>query len=255
MCGLFNQCPGVEDVKSYGERAGVEPYKATENKRKFQKTEERKMKKRFNMLLQLFAETGSDPAASAGTGADPAADPAADPKKQTAAPAATVKEKPAKYTDADVDEILNKKFAEWQKKQQKAVDEAQKLATMDANQKVEYERDQLKKELEELKRVSALAEMSKTARKMLSDNGITISDDLLSVMVTEDSAITKAAIDSFSTMFTEAVEAVVKERLKGEPPRKGAGSPATMTKEQILAIKDPELRHKKMLENRSLFDF
>lgn len=255
MCGLFNQCPGVEDVKSYGERAGVEPYKATENKRKFQKTEERKMKKRFNILLQLFAETGSDPASSPGTGADPAADPAADPKKQTAAPAATVKEKPAKYTDADVDEILNKKFAEWQKKQQKAVDEAQKLATMDANQKVEYERDQLKKELEELKRVSALAEMSKTARKMLSDNGITISDDLLSVMVTEDADSTKAAIDSFSTMFTEAVEAAVKERLKGEPPRKGAGSPAAMTKEQILAIKDPELRQKKMLENRSLFDF
>ena len=68
MCGLFNQCPGVEDVKSYGERAGVEPYKATENKRKFQKTEERKMKKRFNILLQLFAETGSDPASSPGTG-------------------------------------------------------------------------------------------------------------------------------------------------------------------------------------------
>ena len=241
----------MEDVKSYGERAGVEPYKATENKRKFQKTEERKMKKRFNILLQLFAETGSDPASSPGTGADPAAD----PNKQTAAPAATVKENPAKYTDADVDEILNKKFAEWQKKQQKAVDEAQKLATMDANQKVEYERDQPKKELEELKRVSALAEMSKTARKMLSDNGITISDDLLSVMVTEDADSTKAAIDSFSTMFTEAVEDAVKERLKGEPPRKGAGSPAAMTKEQILAIKDPELRQKKMLENRSLFNF
>ena len=202
------------------------------------------MKKRFD--LQLFAEEA----------ATDAAEQAEEPAKPEPAPAAVLKEKGAKYTDADVDEILNRKFAEWQKKQQKAVDEAQKLATMNATQKAEYERDQLKKELEELKRISALSEMSKTARKMLSDNGITISDDLLSVMVTEDAETTKAAVDGFSQMFTQAVEAAVKERLKGDPPRKGSGSgvPA-MTKEQIMAIRDPELRQKKMLEHKELFNF
>ena len=207
------------------------------------------MKKRFD--LQLFAEEAATDAAAA-----PAAEQAEEPAKPEPAPAAVLKEKGAKYTDADVDEILNRKFAEWQKKQQKAVDEAQKLATMNATQKAEYERDQLKKELEELKRISALSEMSKTARKMLSDNGITISDDLLSVMVTEDAETTKAAVDGFSQMFTQAVEAAVKERLQGDPPRKGSGSgvPA-MTKEQIMAIRDPELRQKKMLEHKELFNF
>lgn len=207
------------------------------------------MKKQFD--LQLFAEEAATDAAAA-----PAAEQAEEPAKPEPAPAAVLKEKGAKYTDADVDEILNRKFAEWQKKQQKAVDEAQKLATMNATQKAEYERDQLKKELEELKRISALSEMSKTARKMLSDNGITISDDLLSVMVTEDAETTKAAVDGFSQMFTQAVEAAVKERLKGDPPRKGSGSgvPA-MTKEQIMAIRDPELRQKKMLEHKELFNF
>ena len=207
------------------------------------------MKKRFD--LQLFAEEAATDAAAA-----PAAEQAEEPAKPEPAPAAVLKEKGAKYTDADVDENLNRKFAEWQKKQQKAVDEAQKLATMNATQKAEYERDQLKKELEELKRISALSEMSKTARKMLSDNGITISDDLLSVMVTEDAETTKAAVDGFSQMFTQAVEAAVKERLKGDPPRKGSGSgvPA-MTKEQIMAIRDPELRQKKMLEHKELFNF
>ena len=126
---------------------------------------------------------------------------------------------------------------------------------MNATQKAEYERDQLKKELDELKRVSALAEMSRTARKMLSENGITISDDLLSVMVTEDAETTKSAVDSFTQMFTEAVEAAVKDRLKGEPPRKGSGGVTSMTKEQIMAIRDPELRQKKMLENKELFNF
>lgn len=161
------------------------------------------------------------------------------------APAATLKTKDAKYTDADVDDILNRKFAEWQKKQQKAVDEAQKLATMNATQKAEYERDQLKKELDELKRVSALAEMSRTARKMLSENGITISDDLLSVMVTEDAETTKSAVDSFTQMFTEAVEAAVKDRLKGEPPRKGSGGVTSMTKEQIMGNSRPRIETEK----------
>ena len=77
----------------------------------------------------------------------------------------------------------------------------------------------------------------------------------LSVMVTTDAEQTKAAVDSFAQFFNDAVEAKVKERLKGEPPRKGPGSAAPMTKEQIMAIRDPELRQKKMLENKELFNF
>jgi hypothetical protein len=74
-------------------------------------------------------------------------------------------------------------------------------------------------------------------------------------MVTTDAEETKAAVDAFAKAFKDAVESAVKDRLKGEPPRKGTGGAASMTKEQILAIKDPELRQKKMLENRHLFNF
>ena len=176
--------------------------------------------------------------------------------KAEPAPEATVKPKgEAKYTDEDLDKILNKKFAKWKEQEKEAVKEAEKMAAMNAQEKAEYERDQLKKELSELKKAAALAEMSKTARKMLSDGGITISDDLLSVMVTDDAVKTKAAIDGFSKAFTEAVEAAVKERLKGEPPRKGSGGVAAMTKEQIMAIKDPELRQKFMAQHKDLFNW
>lgn len=159
-----------------------------------------------------------------------------------------------KYTDRDLDEILNRKFARWQEKQQKAVDEAKKLAEMDAQQKAEYERDQLREELASLKRQASLAEMTKTARKILSDSGISVSDELLSVMVTTDAEETKTAVDGFASAFHAAVESAVKERLKGEPPRRGSGSTPAMTKEQIMAIRDPELRQRKMLENRKLFN-
>lgn len=203
--------------------------------------------------LQLFADepgavneptpAGTEPA-KPGAGNEPA-------------PAATVKPQgELKYTDEDVNKLIDKKFAEWQKKQEKAVGEAKKLAEMNATQKAEYERDQLQKELAELKKANALSEMSKTARKMLSENGITITDELLSLMISTDAEETKAAVDSFSKLFSEAVESAVKERLKGEPPRVGTGGGAAkMTKEEIMAIKDPELRQKKMLENKHLFNF
>ena len=204
--------------------------------------------------LQLFADdTGAD--AAAGADAEKAAPAHDDAGAEKGAEKGTDDAEKAKYTDADVDAMLNRKFAEWQKKQQKAVDEAKKLAEMDAQQKAEYERDQLRKELDDYKRRDSLAAMSKTARKMLADQGVTIPDELLGMMVTTEADNTKAAVDSFAKLFNEAVEAAVRDRLKGDPPRKGAGGgiPAK-TKEQIMAIKDPELRQAEMLKHRELFN-
>lgn len=203
------------------------------------------MEKTFN--LQLFAEE-----AATETGTAP--ENTTEQTKESATEPKGGKANEKKYSDADVDELINQKFAEWQKKKDKEVAEATKLAGMNAQEKAEHERDKLQKELDELKKTASLAEMSKTARKMLADSGINVSDDLLSLMVTTDAEETKKAIDGFTKLFKDAVESAVKERLKGETPKKGSGT-AAMTKEQIMAIKDPELRQKKMLENKSLFNF
>lgn len=135
------------------------------------------------------------------------------------------------------------------------VSEAEKLAQMSREEKAEYRAKQLEKELESYKRKESLAEMTKTARRMLSENGVSVPDELLAVMVTTDAEQTKNAVEGFSKAFSEAVEAAVKERLKGNPPKKSSGSAAPMTKEQIMAIRDPEERQKKMLEHRELFGF
>jgi hypothetical protein len=208
------------------------------------------MKELFN--LQLFADdAASDSAPGTAEKADDkgaAADTGKEQKEQK-----TDRQTP-KYSDDDLDKILGKRFARWQQDQQKAVDEAKKLAEMDATQKAEYERDQLKKELADLKRKDSIAEMTKTARKMLSDKNISVSDELLAMMVTTDAEETKKAIDGFTKAFNDAVENAVKERLRGTPPRRGSGTAPAMTKEQIMAIRDPELRQKKMLEHRELFN-
>ena len=208
------------------------------------------MKELFN--LQLFADdAASDSApgtAEKADGVGAAADTGKEQKEQKP------DRKAPKYSEEDFDKLFNRKYAELEKRKQKEIDEAKKLAEMNAQQKAEYERDQFKKELEEYKRKDSLSEMSKTARKMLSEKSINISDELLAMMVTTDAEETKAAIDGFTKAFTDAVENAVKERLKGAPPRRGSGSAPAMTKEQIMAIRDPELRQKKMLEHRELFN-
>lgn len=205
------------------------------------------MKKLF---LQMFADgaaEGPEPGTAEKDINKAAADTGKDTKKED--------RKEPKYSEDDLDEILGKRFARWKKEEQQKVDEAKKLAEMNAQQKAEYERDQIRKELESYKKKDAIAEMTKTARKMLSEKNINIPDELLAMMVTTEAEETKTAVDGFSKLFTEAVENAVKERLKGEPPRKGSGGTPAMTKEQIMAIKDPELRQKKILEHRELYHF
>lgn len=204
------------------------------------------MKKKI--CLQLFAEAAESGAEGGAETTEKAQTEIKEPGKETKAT--------PKYTDDDLDRIIGQKFAAWEKKKQKDIDEAKKLADMNAQQKAEYERDQLRKELDAYKKKDSLAEMTKTARKMLSDGGINVPDEVLSMLVNTDAEQTKAAVDGFAKVFKDAVEAAVKERIKGEPPKRGTGSgTVTMTKEQIMAIKDPELRQKKMIENKHLFNF
>lgn len=200
--------------------------------------------KKHLLDLQLFAEEGADGSTQ---------EPANPDKENKEAEEKENEPKPEKkYSDDDVDKILNKKFAEWEKKKQKEIDEATKLADMNAKEKAEYERDKLQEELDKLREKDSLSEMTKTARKMLSDEGVSVSDDVLSMIVSTDAETTKAAVDAFATAFKEAVESAVKEKLKGNPPKKG-GAP-TLTKEKIFEVKDPVERQKLIAENIELFN-
>ena len=83
-----------------------------------------------------------------------------------------------KYSDEDVNKIINRKFAEWEKKRQKEEDEAKKLAKMNAQEKADYKQKQLEDEIENLKNERALSQMKDEARKMLKEKSISISDEL-----------------------------------------------------------------------------
>lgn len=205
------------------------------------------MKKRLFMALQMFAE---DPA-----GADPAeTDPAGGQDPAVADPAGTdpKNEPEKKYTDEDVNRIIDRKFAEWEKKQSKAKSEAEKLAGMNAEQKEKYENEQLKKQVEELLRKDALGKMATVARGMLGEKNISVSDDLIEMLISDDAEKTKSSVDSFITAFQSAVEKAVKDALKGNPPKK-TSEPTSITKEQIMEVKDPLERQKLISEHMDLF--
>lgn len=172
--------------------------------------------------------------------------------------AQTTNEPQAKYTDADVDAIINKKFASWQEKQDKAiaeavakVEEANRLAQMNDKEKADHERKQMEDELASLKAEKAHHTMMSQARQMLKADGLTMPDEIVSVLVTDTAEGTSEAVKAFSGMFQKAVENAVREKLAGSEPKKGTAS--AMSKEEILAIKDTHKRLKAIEENMELF--
>ena len=140
-------------------------------------------------------------------------------------------------------------FAQQQQAQQT---EAEKLAGMNGTQRLEYERDSYKNQLEQLQKQMNLSQMQAAARSMLAEKHIHAADGLICAIVTEDAETTKKNVEDFAKMFTDAVEDAVKERLKSDTPRTGVPA-GKMTKEQIFAISDAEQRIDAIRKNIDLF--
>lgn len=155
------------------------------------------------------------------------------------------------FTNEDVDKLINRKFAEWQAKKDKEINEAQKLAEMNEQQKAEYKLDKLQKELDEYKNRETLSEMAKTARAILSEQNINIPDELVSVLVTTDADTTSANVKAFAKAFQSAVSQAVDSKISHREPRTGGSK--TVTKNDIMAIKDTAARQKAIAENIELF--
>lgn len=192
--------------------------------------------KRWNQRwnLQKFAEGGDDGGdPSGGDDDNPGDDPAGDDGK--------------KYSDEDVNKILNKKFAEWEKKQAKKISEAKKLANMTAEEQLKA----LQSELDSMKKDKTRSELASAARGILTESDIQVPDNLIANLIGEDAETTKENVAAFSKVFKAAVQEGVKEALKGKTPPSGGSS--TLTKEEIMKVKNLKERQKLIKENMHLF--
>lgn len=185
------------------------------------------MKKRF-FNLQLFAEaaaTETETGSGTETTTEQTTEQSTEQKPDGKAEKKTDKNEKV-FSHADFDRLFDQKYAELEKKKQKELDEAKKLAEMNAEEKANHRAEQEKKradeaqkELDEYKRKDALNEMSKTARKMLADEGINISDELLSVIITPEAEATQANVKNFVKLFKAEVEKGVKAQATGTTPK------------------------------------
>ena len=159
--------------------------------------------------------------------------------------------------DRRVQKAINTAVSNAQKKWQTMTDgkvsEAEKLAQMTSEEKAEYRAKKAEQELADLKKQIALGDMAKTARKMLSEENITVPDEIIMNLVSDDAEKTKSSVESFAKVFKDAVQAAVKESLKGNPPKASSGGTTTVTREQILAVKDRAERQRLIAENPQLF--
>ena len=210
------------------------------------------------LALQLFAE-------SEGSGA--AGEPAGDGSGATGEGTTGTQTEPLSFDDylaqggqAEFDRRVQKAIQtavsnaqkKWQTMTDGKVSEAEKLAQMTSEEKAEYRAKKAEQELADLKKQIALGDMAKTARKMLSDEQITLPDEIIMNLVCEDAGKTKESVEGFAKSFKEAVAAAVKEALRGTPPKAGSGS-HSITKDEIMNVKDRNERRRLIAENPQLF--
>lgn len=113
---------------------------------------------------------------------------------------------------------------QWELETNDKLTEAEKLARMTKEQKAEYKAQQMEKELNKLKAEKAKNELAATARKMLSDENITVPDSLLAYIVGEDAEKTKTAVEDFVKLFNDAVSEEVKKSARQTTPKEGSPS-------------------------------
>lgn len=212
--------------------------------------------------LQLFADGGDggsgEPGNGGGTGGDGGAGSGGEGAERLSFDDFLKQEGNQAEFDRRVQKAIDTAVTNAQKKWKDIHDdklsEAEKLAKMTSEEKAAYRMSQMEKELNAFKEKDALAEMSKTARKMLAEDEINIPDELLAHLVSTDAEDTKNTVQAFAKLFKDAVQDAVKDKLKGNPPKRGTGGKGSVTREQILAIKNPSERQRMIAEHMDLFE-
>ncbi len=205
--------------------------------------------------LQLHSdEGGNDPKPNTPPNTPPAKNEpgsGTDPKNEPDNGKQGKDDKGPKYTEADVQKLIDQKLAEWEAKQNSKTGEAAKLAQMSAQERAEYERDKLQKQVDELLKEKSMGEMQSTAREMLSAESINAPDEIVKLLVTDDAEGTKKTVNAFVSLFKNSVKNAVADALKGKSPK--VGTDGTITKDDIMKIKDTKARQKAIKDNIELF--
>lgn len=193
------------------------------------------------MNLQLFAEADPAPAeAEPQTGNEPA------PQQDRA----FTLEEVTKLIQSEADKRVNQALA----KQKREYEKKLSLSGLDEQQRASAEKDQTIAELQEKLREMTIGQNRAELVKTLAGRNLpTQFADFIDVG--EDLEAAQQRIDALDTAFKQAVEEAVNRRLAGQtaPGRTAKANTATMTKEQIMAIRDSRERQAAIEKHAELF--
>lgn len=190
------------------------------------------------MNLRMFDEGGDDGSGGGDEGDDGNGDDEDELQaKIDAAVAAAIKKQ---------DELWEKKLKDRLAKEKKKTSEAERLASMNESDKINERIKALEDENASMKAAAARNEMAAQVRSLLRDKNITVvSDVIIDCLIGADAETTQEAVNAFAEEFEKAVNARVKEALKNKTPKGGsAAGGKSMTKAEIMKIKDPIERQK-----------
>ena len=122
------------------------------------------------------------------------------------------------HIDKLISQQRSKAVEDFKKTEEVKKSEAKKLGKMNENEKLQYENDKLKAELEEAKAVKARYEMEKVATGILNENNLPANKQVLDFVVRSDAEQTQEAIKVLSKLVNDTAEQLLKERNKGEVP-------------------------------------
>ena len=148
------------------------------------------------------------------------------------------------YTDEQVNEIVKKRLARAEKEKQAAVDEAVKLAKMNADQKKDYELQKAQKERDELKSQLASYQMGKQARSMFEDAKLSVTEDDLKHVVTPEAESTETKVKWLIAHDQSVAERVRQELLKGSTPLDPSSNRKTKSLKDMTLLERSELQRK-----------
>lgn len=146
------------------------------------------------------------------------------------------------YTESEVQALLqregDRRVTNALKKQQKEFEtkqaEAEKLRTMDENQRKEYEYTQKLQELEQREREFTVAQNKLEATKVLANRELPI--EFVDYIVAEDADTMMENINVFERAFKAAVADAVAKKIASPAPKGGSVKQTGMTKEEFKKL-------------------
>lgn len=150
--------------------------------------------------------------------------------KETEAP------KTITMTQEEFDAKINKAYAKFQRKAEEAAKEAERLASLSAEEKFKEERATFEQQKKEFERERLLNE----TRKQLMENNLSV--DFAEQLVGQDADSTFNNINTFKQKWDMQMNIAVDTRLKGKTPTGASSTPrATLTMDDVKNMSTPEI--------------